>query len=795
MTTVTMKHPKASVQVNPAFSYLRLNQRNTPLDRGFGKTGDYAQQRYPIGPIRKHAAAGGNLGVRTGKQSTCFVLDVDPRNGGDESLALLVEKYGALPATYTVRSGGGGWHFYFRLPDFEVASGTNVLGPGLDIKGEHSYVVAPGSVHARTGALYEVTRDAAIAPPPPWLVELLRHRRNSKSARSQRVGSAEAPSKVAQPDPCCEAMARKALASIARRMDQLAALGERKRMKVTGKPRGWDDGYYLFALRLIEVARWPYATVTLEEAEKVFFAHVPEDQASFHPDHKWSSAKASAGDWFLGTDHRYKKHVSLLPKMHSDEHPAPDAEELADEGRSTFTDARLAHHLAAQLQAQGSPVLYSHGLGWFTWDGTRWRPTDAGEIKGLIMEFALQWLRRLAHERAPSALMDKVTGLLNESRASRLVRAMEALIRVDAGDFDSHPDLLNCRNGVVDLRTSTLVPHDPKLLMTKVTRVAYQPAARSNDWEKAKQALEPEILDYFLDRLGQAVTGHTPSDDRIPFNVGVGGNGKSTLLDPVRLCLGDYAGAVTQKLLLANASEHPTEFMTLRGLRLAVLEELPEQGRLNTQRLKTIVGTETIQARGMRQDFVEFRTTHALFVNTNHAPNVIETDHGTWRRLQLVAFERKYRTSDGSIDETLRQRVKRRPVLEAALADLIAHARRWYDNERVMPAPPAAVERATAAWRRESDDLLGYFTERLQVDASASIRFSDVLDDFNGWLGERGNRGAWSDKLLSGRLAANEALPVPFQKGQRSRHYVNRLGSPVRSQSPVTVWKGVRFRS
>lgn len=101
---------RAHCSVDPRFSYLRLTRQNTPRDKGFGRGGDFARERFPIEQIKKWAADGGNLGVRTGRQSSCFVLDVDPRNGGDDSLRALVEEHGPLPTTYTVQSGGGGTH-------------------------------------------------------------------------------------------------------------------------------------------------------------------------------------------------------------------------------------------------------------------------------------------------------------------------------------------------------------------------------------------------------------------------------------------------------------------------------------------------------------------------------------------------------------------------------------------------------------------------------------------------------------------------------------------------------------
>lgn len=208
---------------------MRLGPTRKPRDSGFGRNGEYGGQRYPLNGedgIRPWAESGHNLGVRTGKQSMCFVLDFDPRNGGDRTLAALTEEHGELPRTYTVASGrgDGGLHFYWRLPEFEVSSGTDVFGPGADVKGEASYVVAPGSVHEASGGLYEVVCDAPIAQPPVWVVEHLRKRAGAKAQQlaARRSAGSEEVEKVSAPPSCCESLARTSVARIARMMDRLA---------------------------------------------------------------------------------------------------------------------------------------------------------------------------------------------------------------------------------------------------------------------------------------------------------------------------------------------------------------------------------------------------------------------------------------------------------------------------------------------------------------------------------------------------------------------------------------------
>lgn len=114
-----------------------------------------------------------NLGVITGSVSGLVVLDVDPRHGGDESLASLESAHGPLPLTVEARTGGGGRHLYFRHPDGDVRNRVG-LAPGLDLRGDGGLVVAPPSVHP-SGARYawragRAPDDVHLALPPHWLL-------------------------------------------------------------------------------------------------------------------------------------------------------------------------------------------------------------------------------------------------------------------------------------------------------------------------------------------------------------------------------------------------------------------------------------------------------------------------------------------------------------------------------------------------------------------------------------------------------------------------------------------------
>lgn len=115
-----------------------------------------------------------NVGVVCGKVSGVAVVDVDPRNGGEDTLDLVEHLRGAFPETAVVRTGGGGWHHWFSVVAEEIPSG--ILGPGLEVKGEGGVVVAPPSVHV-SGHRYRWLASpwaVAPAPAPEWLAGALR---------------------------------------------------------------------------------------------------------------------------------------------------------------------------------------------------------------------------------------------------------------------------------------------------------------------------------------------------------------------------------------------------------------------------------------------------------------------------------------------------------------------------------------------------------------------------------------------------------------------------------------------
>lgn len=325
--------------------------------------------------------------------------------------------------------------------------------------------------------------------------------------------------------------------------------------------------------------------------------------------------------------------------------------------------------------------------------------------------------------------------------------------------FDADPWLLNCTNGVLDLRTGQLGDHDPTLRLTKITDTAYQPDAVHDDVTAILQAVHDDVRPWLAKALGQTLVGDV-IEDLVLILDGSGPNGKTTIVEAVNATLGDYATTAASKLIMHGGhDEHPTIKADLRGVRFAAISETEEGGYLRAEQVKALSGGDTIKARFMRADYFEFTPSHHLVIATNHRPRVSSNEHALWRRLRLVPFPYRYvephlaGPDDLIADKALRGRVKRSPERRAALlAWLVAGCRAW-QAEGIGGCQP--VDEATRAWRESEDLVTGFLAEHVDF-GQGEVGGKDLYDAFVRYSDDQGAR-KWSNKRFSNELLAHPA--------------------------------------
>jgi hypothetical protein len=116
-----------------------------------------------------------NIGIATGVVSGIFVVDIDGDgvDDGEDELERLTNQHGELLPTVEVITARGR-HLYFRYPSVPVRNSAGKIAPGIDVRGDGGYVLAPPSIHP-SGRRYcwSVDSTSTIAEAPAWLIDLV----------------------------------------------------------------------------------------------------------------------------------------------------------------------------------------------------------------------------------------------------------------------------------------------------------------------------------------------------------------------------------------------------------------------------------------------------------------------------------------------------------------------------------------------------------------------------------------------------------------------------------------------
>ena len=404
-------------------------------------------------------------------------------------------------------------------------------------------------------------------------------------------------------------------------------------------------------------------------------------------------------------------------------------------------------------QRERGRLIYNGDAGaWYSFDGGRWRIDKACATMQAAKRCALGILADAA-AISNDEVAEAVGKWAARSQSIDKLGAMAKLAATEPGmmiretDFDRDPWALNVANGIVDLRCGSLGPHDPDRRCSKQSPIEYDVFATAPTWARfVDWAFDGDkaLIDFVQRCVGYSLTAST-RDHIFLFLYGSGANGKSTFLGALLELLGDYGGQASPDLLIETRYQtHPTQIADLCGRRCVVGSEVAEGAGFDEVKLKWLTGGDRIKARYMRRDFFEFAPTHKLWLAGNHKPRVRGTDRGIWRRMRLVPFTRTLAPADIDPDLPLKLRAELPGILTWAVDGAV----RWF--ERGLETP-AAVEAATADYRREEDTFGLFLDECTAPDAFAKPPKARLRSVYEGWCSRHGHK-ALSPRAVKARL-------------------------------------------
>ena len=380
---------------------------------------------------------------------------------------------------------------------------------------------------------------------------------------------------------------------------------------------------------------------------------------------------------------------------------------------------------------------------WFRWNGHVWQADET------VHAFDLS--RMVCREAASQCNKYSVSKAL---ASAKTVAAVEKLARADrqhaatVDQWDGNLWLLSTPNCAIDLRSGETRPNRREDYSTKITAVA--PSGDCPNWLDFLNRVtdgDDQLIAFLRRMAGYSLTGIT-REHALFFLYGTGANGKTTFVNALAGCLGDYHTTSSTEVFTVDRGErHPTELANLRGARLVTVTETEEGRRWAEARIKALTGGDPISARFMKQDFFEFTPTFKLVIAGNHKPQLRNVDEAFRRRLHLIPFTVTIPPEER--DETLPERLKAEwpGILQWMIDGCLA----WQEGGL---APPERVLEATKEYLSAEDAIELWIDDRCHRGPDYKTSTSELYASFKTWSEEAGEH-VISQKRFSQNLEAH----------------------------------------
>lgn len=410
---------------------------------------------------------------------------------------------------------------------------------------------------------------------------------------------------------------------------------------------------------------------------------------------------------------------------------------------------------------------------WYRFRQNRWYPSERGSALRLLLSDTVSKI----YLRNEQKMVDNVISceddneqLMSQRKAAKYAEiglklkktTYKNYIMSEAGDLfydehfyeklDSNPNLICFKNGIVDIEQNRFREGTGTDYCSMSTHINYVKIDENNEEhmkivDEIKDFMEklfpdPELRKYIWEFLAAILIGHN-DNQTFHFFLGVGSNGKSLLIELLEKCLGDYKGTAPLTMITGNRTREgqaTPEIVSLRGKRLAVLQEAKKNTVLNEGTFKEYTGCDSITGRPLYgSKMITFKPQFNMLLCTNYLPTITSTDNGTWRRIRVVDFESRFEDNPNSPEfEHLKYVYKKNkdlkkrfddwaPIFMSMLVDIVYKTKGTIND----------VDKVTSASRRyrdKQDYFSKFMKEKIELDPNAYTQKRDVNEEFRTWF-------------------------------------------------------------
>lgn len=393
----------------------------------------------------------------------------------------------------------------------------------------------------------------------------------------------------------------------------------------------------------------------------------------------------------------------------------------------------------------GDRLAFVPEWGWLVHTGTHW-VSDGARWK------AEEWVVQTLKARAILAIKHEKQALESCSKCSRgntqnTLAQLERYCLAMPSDFDNDFDKLNCANGVVDLRTGEVLPHDPSQKFTYCVPTEYHRDADQCEWieflyatlarrdaDGGKMETDRALLFWLQQAVGYSLTGHT-SEGCLFYLYGPTRSGKGTFVQTIAHLLGaPLSGAIDFHVLVAQRNEDSQNFALapLKPARYLVGSEPGKYERFNEARMKMLTGQDPVTCAYKGKNQFTYFPSYKIWLTANWPFNADTNDSAAWGRVRIVEFPNSFL---GAEDKGLKGRLQSKAGLEGVLSWAVDGAMMWYGTQGGLQTPPSVTE-SNQQQRHDQDFIQQFLDESCDVgDKNGFTPFIDLYEAYLAWCG------------------------------------------------------------
>jgi P4 family phage/plasmid primase-like protien len=334
--------------------------------------------------------------------------------------------------------------------------------------------------------------------------------------------------------------------------------------------------------------------------------------------------------------------------------------------------------------------------------------------------------------------------------------------------LDSKRHLLGFENGVYDLKKGEFREGIPEDYISNTTKINYIEFTEGDEEHIQnieiflEQILPNEaVREYVLRLFSSFLTGKT-GDEKIHFWTGSGGNGKSKIIELFEMCFGDYACKLPVSIFSksrAASNACTPELVRTKGKRFASLQEPDAEAPFNVGLMKELTGGDTIQARGLHRDPIEFKPQFKLILICNDLPVIQKMDGGVERRLRVVEFTSQF-VSDPNpdnpkeylMDTELDEKMEQWPEI---FMRILIDKYKIYKTQGNKEPPEVLI--ATKEYKKDCDIFNQFIDDYIVEDPESKVKLGHLYHVFKIWYSKCG-----SSKRLPQRRDLKKAMNKRF---------------------------------